>query len=126
VGLGLLGGDLDLGGKLSHEFILFGIGLESSVSVLGGGVDEFDVELLGHPGLDAREESLADNNRSLTGSHNATLDEEVVFVDNTVVGEATDGGDVLVNGISVAHGVVGASVDGTGTNAVDLLMDVGT
>merc|ERR1712160_194442 len=42
------------------------------------------------------------------------------------MGEATDGGDVLVDGISVAHGVVGASVDGTGSNAVDLLMDLGT
>merc|ERR1719469_1608710 len=40
--------------------------------------------------------------------------------------DATDGGDVLVDGISVAHGVVGASVDGTGSNAVDLLMDLGT
>jgi len=125
-GLGGLGGDLDLGGELAHELILLGIGLESSVSVLGGSVNELDVELLGLPGLGAGEEGLADDNRSLAGSHNTTLDEEVVFVDDTVVGEATDGGDVLVDGISVAHGVVGASVDGTGSDAVDLLVDLGT
>jgi len=124
--LGGLGGDLDLGGELAHELVLLGIGLESSMSVLGGGIDELDVKLLGLPGLGAGEEGLADNKRSLAGSHNTTLDEEVVLVDNTVMGEATDGGDVLVDGISVAHGVVGASVDGTGSDAVDLLMDLGT
>jgi len=96
------------------------------VSVLGGGIDEFDIEDFGLPGLGAGEESLADDDGALAGSHDSTLDEEVIFVDNTVVGEATDGGDVLVDGISVAHGVVGASVDGTGSDTVDLLVDVGS
>ena len=96
------------------------------MSVLGGGIDEFDIEDFGLPGLGAGEESLADDDGALAGSHDSTLDEEVIFVDNTVVGEATDGGDVLVDGISVAHGVVGASVDGTGSDTVDLLVDVGS
>jgi hypothetical protein len=126
VSLGGLGSDLDLGGEFTHELVLLGIGLESSVSVLGGGVNEFDVKDFGLPGLGAGEESLADDNGSLAGSHDSTLDEEVIVVDNTVVGEATDGGDVLVDRISVAHGVVSASVDGTGSDTVDLLMDVGT
>ena len=94
------------------------------MSVLGGSVDELDVELLGLPGLGAGEEGLADDNRSLAGSHNTTLDEEVVFVDDTVVGEATDGGDVLVDSISFAHGVVGDTVDGTSSNSVDLFVNL--
>ena len=33
----------------------------ASVSVLGLGVDEFDIELLGHPGFGAGEDGLSDN-----------------------------------------------------------------
>jgi len=42
------------------------------------------------------------------------------------VREATDGSDVLVDGIGLAHGVVGDTVDGTSSNSVDFLVDLGS
>jgi hypothetical protein len=92
------------------------------VSVLGGGIDELDVELFGLPGLHDGEQSLSDDNRSLAGSDDSTLDEEEIFLDFTVVGESTHGGNVLLNGISFAGGVVGNVTDLTGTDSVDLLV----
>jgi len=92
------------------------------MSVLGGSVDELDVELFGLPSLDNGEEGLSDDERSLAGSDDSTLDEEEIFVDNTVVRESTHGGDVLLNGISFASGVVGDVADCTSTDSVDLLV----
>jgi len=40
--------------------------------------------------------------------------------------EATNGSDVLVDGISLAHGVVSDTVDGTSSNSVDFLVDLGS
>jgi len=121
-----VGRDLDLAGKFAHEFVLLGVGLEATMSVLGRRVDELDLELLGLPRLGAWEQSLADNDRSLAGSHDATLDQEEVIVDFTVVRETTHWGNVLVNGIGLAHGVVADAVLGTDTHSVDLLMEVGS
>jgi len=115
-----------LGGEGSEELVLLFGGLESAVAELGGGIDELKVDLLGHPVLGAREDGLAEHDATLLGSHNLALDEEVVLVDLTVVGEATHGGDVLLDGIGSAGGVVLDTVDLTGTDLVDLLVDLGT
>jgi hypothetical protein len=108
--------------KGSHELLLLGEGLESSVSVLGRGVDEFDIEFLGHPGLGGGEDGLSEDERSLASTNDSTLDEDEIFIDNTVVRESTDRGDVLLNGISLAHSVGGLSSAGTGTDSVDFLV----
>jgi len=113
-----------LGLEFTQELGLLGIGLEATMSVLRCGIDELNLELFGLPRLGAREKSLADGNWSLASSHDTTLDEEIVFVDATVMGEATDGGDVLVDSISFAHGVVGDTVDGTSSNSVDLFVNL--
>jgi len=47
-GLGGLGLD-SLGLELAHELGLLGVGLEATMSVLGGSVDELNLELLGLP-----------------------------------------------------------------------------
>lgn len=123
--LGLLGftvGDFLDASEGSHELVSLFLGLETSVSVLGRGVDELDVKLFGLPGLDDGEEGLSDDERSLAGSDDSTLDEEEIFVDFTVVGESTHGGNVLFNGISIAGSVVGDVSDLTGTDSVDLLV----
>lgn len=80
---------LDL--ELSHESLLLGRGLELSVSVLGGSVDELEVDLLqvGSGGVD--HEGLSESEHSLLGSGNATLEDQEVVVDETVVGESSHG-----------------------------------
>lgn len=118
------GGGLNLKG--SHELLLLGEGLESSVSVLGRGVDEFDIEFLGHPGLGGGEDGLSEDERSLARSHNSSLDKDEIFLDLSVVRESTHGGDVLLDGISLAGSVVGGSTNLTGSNSVDLLVDFGS
>jgi len=92
------------------------------VSVLGGGVDELDIELLGLPGLHNGEQSLSNDQGSLASSGDSTLDEEEIFVDLTVVGEATHRGNVLLDGVGLASGVVHDVADGTSTDSVDLLV----
>ena len=93
---------------------------------LGGSVDELDVDLLGLPGLDSGEDALSESDGSLAGAHDATLDNEEVLVDNTVVREATKRSDVLGDSISLSGSVVLNTMDGTGTNSVDLLVELGS
>jgi len=90
------------------------------VTVLGGGIDELDVGVLGHPRLSAWEDGLANDANSLAGAHGATLDEEEVMVDNTVVRESTEWSDVLLDGVGLGVRVSGL----TSTDTVDLLVDL--
>jgi len=106
----------------SHELLLLGKGLESSMSVLGRGIDEFDIEFLGHPGLGGGENRLSEDERSLASTNDSTLDEDEIFIDNTVVRETTHRSDVLLNGIGLAHSVGGLSSAGTGGDSVDFLV----
>jgi hypothetical protein len=96
------------------------------VTVLGGGVDEFDFELFVLPGLGGGVDRLSEDERSLARSHNSTLDEDEIFVDLSVVRESTHGGDVLLNGISLAGSVVNGTTDGSSSNSVKFLVDFGS
>lgn len=115
-----------LGGKRSHELILLFEGLEFTVTDLGGGIDELDVHSLGGGGLSLLEEGLSNGDKSLSWSHNGTLDEHEIFVDNTVVRESTDWGNVLGMGVGLGGGVVLGASNGSGTDSVDLLVDLGS
>lgn len=89
---------------------------------LGGSVDELDIDHLSLPRLDGREDGLPEGDGSLASARDTALDKNVVLVDFTVMGEATERGDVLSHGISLGGGVVVNTVDGTGTNPVDLFV----
>ena len=115
-----------LGGKGSKELVLLFEGLETTMAELGGGVDELDLDLFGHPVAGGWEKRLAENNGSLLGSEDLTSDEEVILVDFTVEGETAHRGDVLLNSVSISGGVVGYTSDGTSSETVDLLVDLGT
>jgi len=94
------------------------------VTVLGGSIDELDLHLLLLPRLGGREDGLSDNNGSLLDTNDTTLDEEEILVDDTVMGESTNRGDVLSDSISLSGSVVLDTSDGTGSNSVDLLVDL--
>ena len=111
-----------LGSERSKDLVLLVGGLEATVADLGGRVDEFDIDLLGLPRLDSGEDGLSEGHGSLLGADDTTLDENEVLVDLTVVGEATERGDVLDDGVGLSGGVVVDTSDGTGTDAVDLLV----
>jgi len=115
-----------LGLELSKELVFLLDGLETSVSDLGGRVDEFDLDLFGLPGFGEREDRLSEGDWSLASSSNTSLDEDEVFVDDTVVGESTKRSDVLLDSIGGGGSIVGDSVDGTSSNSVDLFVELGT
>jgi hypothetical protein len=74
------------------------------MTVLGRGVDELDVGGLGVRSADRRHDGLSKGNSALLSASNAALNHEPVLVDNTVVGEATHGGDGLLSEVSVGRG----------------------
>merc|ERR1719429_132852 len=97
----------------SHESSLLGVGLESSVAELGGGVDELEVDVL---------------QSSLLGSNAATLEHDEVLLDLSIVRESSHGVDGLVRQIVVGGGVVLHQLSilhlESLTDSVDLLVDL--
>ena len=115
-----------LGGKGSKELVLLFEGLETTMAELGRGVDKLDLDLFGHPVAGSWENRLAENDGSLLGTEDLTSDEKVILVNFTVEGETAHRGDVLLDGVGISGGVVGNTSDGTSTETVDFLVDLGT
>jgi hypothetical protein len=115
-----------LGSEGAKPLVLLLEGLEATVSNLGGSINELNLDVLGHPSAGSGEDRLAHNEGTLADAHDATLDEEVVLVDLTVVGETTERSDVLLNGIVGGGSVVENTTAGTSTDTVDLLVDLST
>ena len=66
---------------------------------------------------------LADSDDTLLGSGDRALEDEEIVLDDTVVGETTHGRDLLLGDVGLGRGVGGIL---TRTNAVDLLVELGT
>ena len=115
-----------LGGEWTEEFVFLFWGLEFTVTDLGGGIDKFNLELEVSERRGLWEKSLSDGDLSLSWSADSTLDEEEIFVDDTVMWESTDWGDVLGVSVSFGGSIVVDTSDSTLTNSVDLLVDVGS
>jgi len=113
-----------IGSERSKELILLLESLELTVSDLGGGIDELDVEGMGSERAGLWDKSLSNGDLSLSWSHNGTLKEQEVLVDNTVMWESTDWGNVLDMSIGLSGGVVLDTSDGTSSDSVDLLVDL--
>jgi len=113
-----------LGSKWTHELLLFGDGLELTVTDLGGGIDELDLQLDLREGVGWCVHGLSDGDLSLLWTHHSALKEDEVLVNDTVMWESTDWGDVLDIWVLIGRGIVGGSSDGTLTNSVDLLVEV--
>jgi hypothetical protein len=97
------------------------------VTQFGGGIDELEVDLFEGSSGDLREQALSEDDSSLLGADTATLDQDEIFIDNTVVGETTEGSDVLFGQIVGSGGVVGLFViSDTDTDSVDFLVHFGS
>merc|ERR1712207_77348 len=112
--------------EATDEGVLFFHGLEASVSELGGSIDQLEGNLLQSRALGVDQEGLAEGEDTLLDTDAAALDHQEVFVDDTVMGETTHGGDGLLGDVEVGTGVVllDDTVDGVDTLAdtVDLLV----
>ena len=113
---------LRLGGTEDLRLLL--AGLEATVAKLGRSIDELERNLLGGNAARLLEERLAHGDQALARTDDATLDHDVIALDNTVVREATHRGNFLFGEIVEGGGtVVGiASL----ANLVHLLVDFGT
>ena len=90
---------------------------------LGGGIDELevDISLLAIKGRG--KEGLSEDEGSLSDTDGAALDHDVVIEDITVVGESTDGSDVLKSDIGFSGGVV-IGFSGGLAESVDSLVEL--
>ena len=91
-------------GKSAEEFVLLLDGLEATVAVLRGGIDELDVEWLVVRALDDGNERLTESDASLSGPGHASLDHQPVLVHLAVVREASHGSDALLGQIRLGRG----------------------
>jgi len=90
------------------------------VTILGRGIDETKVDGLTVESANSWQETLADGNASLSGASNATLNQQPILVDFTVVGETTNGGNSLLGQISLSGSAVLVSL---AANAEHSLVD---
>jgi len=112
-----------LGGLGTEELASFFSSLESTVTHLGGGIDELKVDLFKGSSGDLGNQRLSQDEGSLLGTDAAALDDDEVFSDNTVVGETTQRSDGLFGQVSSSGSVVSTTfVLNTNTNSVDLLV----
>jgi len=117
-----------LGSSLgSEEFTSFFSSLESTVTHLGSGIDGLKVDLFKSSSGDLGNQRLSQDKGSLLGTDTATLDEDEIFSDDTVMGETTQRSDGLFGQISSSGSVVSTTfVLNTNTDSVDLLVHFGS
>merc|ERR1711935_565237 len=85
-----LGSSLCLGGILlerSHKGHFVLLGLETTMTHLGGSIDEFEFDFLKSLPLGVFEERLSQSEDTLLGSNTTSLDHDKVLLDQTVMGE---------------------------------------
>jgi len=85
--------------EFAEEFVLLFASLEFSVSELGRGIDELELDLLEGSSGDLRDHCLAEGDHSLLCSDDTTLEHEEVFFDDTIMREATHWIDLLLGEI---------------------------
>jgi len=114
---------LGVSGLGSEELASFFSSLESSVTHLGGGIDELKVDLFKSGSANLRNQTLSQDKGSLLGTNTTSLDDDEVLLDNTVMGETTQRSDGLFGQIGRSGGVVSTTfVLNTNTDSVDFLV----
>lgn len=103
-------------GNAHQESLLLLVGLEATVSELGGSVNELDVDLLQGTTAGAWVHALAERQDALVHTDSAALEHDVVVLDNTIVGESTKWVDGLLGQIVVGGGIARHEL------AVDLML----
>ena len=90
----------------THERRLLGVGLEPSVTKLGGGINELEIDLLQSSLLGVSKQRLPESEHPFLRTNTAALHHEETLLHFTVVRKATHGVDRLVGEIVVGTGVV--------------------
>jgi len=67
------------------------------VTQFTGGIDELEVDLFEGSSANLGNQTLSEDDGSLLGTNTATLDQDEVFSDDTVVGETTQRSNILLS-----------------------------
>lgn len=67
------------------------------MSQFTGGIDELKVDLFEGSSANLGNQTLSQKDNSLLGSNTASLNQDEVFSDDTVVGETSQWGDILLS-----------------------------
>jgi len=105
----ILGGDFGLGSILferSHKGHFVLLGLEATVTHLGAGVDELELDVLKSLPLGVNQKGLSQSEHTLLRSNATSLDHNEILLNLTVVRESTHGVDRLVSQIVIGSSVV--------------------
>lgn len=86
-----------------------------------GRVDEAELDLFEVPTRSVGHERFSESDYTLLGTSNATLENQEIVLHNTVMREATHGGDRLLRRVEFGGGVVFVVAL---SDAVDLLVDL--
>jgi hypothetical protein len=92
------------------------------VSHLGGGIDEFKINLFEVGSLSLGEDGSSEHQDLFLGSNDTSLNHQEVISNNSVMRESSHRGDDLVGQVVVGGGVVIASSSGSFTDSVDLFV----
>jgi len=90
------------------------------VAELGRRIDELERDLLEGRSRRLWDQRLSERDHSLLGSDDTTFDHKEVFIDDTIVREATEGSDLLLSEISSSGRRVGSGAP----ESIDLLVDL--
>lgn len=90
----------------THEGQFVGRGLETTMTHLGGGIDELEFDLFQSRTLGVLQQSLTQGKDTLLGANAATLDHDKVVSDFTIMRETTHGGDGFVGQIVFSGSIV--------------------
>lgn len=107
----------------THELLLLGGGLESTVTELGRGIDPLEADLLESTAGGVSPHGFAEGHDALLDTRDRTLEHDEVVVDLTVADEATERSNLLLGDVELGGGrVLSIGL----ANSVDLVVGRGT
>jgi len=107
----------------AQESSLLLLGLVTTVTELGGGINPLELNLLKRPAGGMDEHGLAESHDTLLDTRTRTLDQDEVVVDDTIADPSTHWSDLLLGNIELSRSVTGVV---TLANSVDLVVDGST
>ena len=90
----------------THECQFVGWGLETTMTHLGGGIDELEFDLFQSSALGVLQQSLTQSKDAFLGTDAATLNHNEVVGNFTIMGETTHGGNRFIGQIVFSGSIV--------------------
>jgi len=90
----------------THELELLVGSLETTMAKLGRGIDKLERDLFECVTRGLGLEGFAEGDDSLLGARDTTLEHDVILADDTVVGEASEGGDGFLGKIELGGRII--------------------